>query len=53
MANHLNACYALIIGDDEISTGKVQIKNLKTRETTSIAVDHLLSEIQRLHTLGL
>jgi histidyl-tRNA synthetase len=39
---------SLIIGDDEIAAGKVQIKNLMTRETFSIEVDHLLEEIQKL-----
>lgn len=52
LANHLNASHAIIIGDDEITTGQIQIKNLKTRETSNVIVDELTAKIRELHILG-
>ena len=37
--------YALILGEDEISTNKVTVKNLDTSEQKTVAREDLLKEI--------
>ena len=39
------AKYALILGEDEISAGKVTVKNLDTSEQKTVAREDLLKEI--------
>jgi histidyl-tRNA synthetase len=40
-ANDAGAAYALIIGDVELDSGEVQLKNLATGEQRSIGFDHV------------
>ncbi|NCX96463.1 MAG: hypothetical protein EBX41_08655 [Chitinophagia bacterium] len=45
MANHLDAEFCIVIGDDELKTQRVQIKNLNTRESFEVALTELSSKI--------
>ena len=38
-ANDAGASYALIIGDDELDRGEAQLKDLRTGEQRSVALD--------------
>lgn len=42
-ANKINAIYALILGEEEVSSGKVTLKNLDTGEQVQFAQDQLVS----------
>jgi histidyl-tRNA synthetase len=45
MANHLDAEFCVVIGDDELKTQRAQIKNLNTRESFEVALTELPSKI--------
>jgi histidyl-tRNA synthetase len=40
-ANDAGAAYALIIGDVELDSGEVQLKDLASGEQRSVAFDHI------------
>lgn len=42
-ANRLNAKWTIVIGDDELSSGKLTIKNMETSEQSHITFDDLMS----------
>ncbi len=45
-ANRLGATFAVIVGENELQTGKFQLKNLLTSEQKEIQQEDLLSEIK-------
>ncbi len=45
-ANRLGATFAIIVGENELQTGKFQLKNLLTSEQKEIQQENLLSEIK-------
>ncbi len=45
-ANKINALYSLIIGEDEIKTNKITIKNMKTGEQDELTMEEVASYIQ-------
>ncbi len=47
-ANKLNAKYSIVIGDDEVSNGTAELKNMETGETEKIALttDAIFDKIQ-------
>ena len=45
-ANKINALYALIMGEEEVSSGKVTLKNLDTGEQTQLRQEQLESILQ-------
>lgn len=50
LANQLSAEYALVIGDEELATKTVQLKNMATRETITSPIDtvaELLKDLMR------
>lgn len=46
-ANKARARYALIIGDDEVATGKYGLKNLATGEQESLTLDEICAKLAR------
>nr|MCR5121716.1 ATP phosphoribosyltransferase regulatory subunit [Ruminococcus sp.] len=40
-ADKLGVKYTLVLGDDEISSGKIRIKNMQSGEQTELAIDDL------------
>ncbi|MGE0883726.1 MAG: histidine--tRNA ligase [Blastocatellales bacterium] len=46
-ANKARARYALIIGDDEVATGKYGLKNLAAGEQQSLALDEICAKLAR------
>jgi histidyl-tRNA synthetase len=40
-ANNVNALYALIMGEEELVSGKITLKNLDTGEQTQIGQDQI------------
>ena len=46
-ANRRGARYALIVGENEIKSGKFALKNLETGEQVSLSIDQLVAHIQR------
>lgn len=45
-ANKINASYALILGEEEVSSGRVTLKNLDTGEQTQMGQDQLETTLQ-------
>lgn len=45
-ATKLSAVYCAIIGSDEISSRKIQLKHLESRQTTEVSLDEVLSYLQ-------
>lgn len=45
-ATRANAKYAVIVGDNELSTGELGVKNLDTGEQTKVKADQLLSHLK-------
>lgn len=45
-ANRLGARFALIVGENELQSGKFQLKNLRTSEQVEVQQENLLSVIQ-------
>jgi len=44
-ANKLNASWVLIVGEDEVQSGKFQLKNMKSGEQIEASEDHILKII--------
>lgn len=44
------ARYSLIIGDEELRTGQVQVKNMSSRESENVSLSNVLNYIQKLST---
>ncbi|HMZ22363.1 MAG TPA: His/Gly/Thr/Pro-type tRNA ligase C-terminal domain-containing protein, partial [Blastocatellia bacterium] len=44
-ASKTRARYALIIGDNEVATGKYGLKNLQTGEQESLSLDEIISKL--------
>ncbi|HKX30656.1 MAG TPA: His/Gly/Thr/Pro-type tRNA ligase C-terminal domain-containing protein, partial [Blastocatellia bacterium] len=40
------ARYALIIGDDEVATGRYELKNLATEEREKLTLDEILAKLR-------
>jgi histidyl-tRNA synthetase len=49
LANSEKADFCLVIGDEELQSQKVKLKNMATRETLEIPLSELLSKIQELY----
>ena len=47
-ANKLNVGYTLVLGDDELSAGKANVKNMATGEQTQVALDNLTEEFYKI-----
>jgi histidyl-tRNA synthetase len=52
LAIHLNATYALVVGDQELASNTVQLKHLSSRETTPCSFSELLNTLKILHAHG-
>lgn len=48
-ASRLEASYCAILGSDEMQKGRIQLKNLQTREQTEVSLEHLLAAIKELY----
>ena len=48
LANQLNAKYCLIIGEEELTHKRGQLKEMATRETIEISLEDLISQIKKL-----
>ncbi|MGH9937129.1 MAG: His/Gly/Thr/Pro-type tRNA ligase C-terminal domain-containing protein, partial [Blastocatellia bacterium] len=46
-ADKSRARYALIIGDDEVASGKYGLKNLAAGEQESLALDEIISKLKK------
>jgi len=44
-ANKLGAAYALIVGDQELDTGKAVLRDLTTREQVDVPLDSLVPQV--------
>jgi len=45
-ANRLGATYVLILGDNELEAGKAQLRDMQTKEQTSIPLDNIVDNIK-------
>ena len=45
-ANDVGAAFALILGDDEIDSGEVQLKDLATGDQRSVAFDRVIETLR-------
>jgi len=45
-ADRMNAVYTIIIGDDELSKGKAQLKNMQTGEQQEIVLDKMVDTLE-------
>ena len=45
-ANKIGAAYTVVIGDDEVSSGMLTLKDMETGEQTSVATEDLISHIR-------
>ncbi len=52
LANQLGARYVLILGDEELKTGRVQIKTMQTREVSELSLDQLFEHLKTLASWG-
>lgn len=52
-ADHLKAKYVIVIGDEEMKSGKTMMKEMATRQSTPIALDSLHSHILELYRKGI
>ena len=46
-ANKIGAAYTVVIGDDEVSSGMLTLKDMETGEQTSVATEDLISHIRK------
>jgi histidyl-tRNA synthetase len=46
-ANRLGASYVLIVGDKELAEGSVILRNMATKEQTSISLDNVIESLKR------
>lgn len=46
-ANKLGAAYTVVIGDDEVSSGQLTLKNMETGEQINVTPDQLINKIRR------
>jgi histidyl-tRNA synthetase len=46
-ANKLNARYSVVIGDDEIESGELTLKDMRDSSQTKVTVDELIEQIRR------
>ena len=44
-ANKLNAAYTLILGDDELSSGQAQLKNMTDSSQSLVILEDLAQEL--------
>ena len=47
-ADKRNSPAVILYGEDEIKSGKLTIKNLKTRNETSVEIKNLINEIKKI-----
>ncbi len=47
-ANKLNTGYTLVLGDDELSSGKANIKNMATGEQTTVTLEKITDEFYQI-----
>ncbi|MDK2932561.1 MAG: histidyl-tRNA synthetase [Clostridiales bacterium] len=47
-ADKLGVLYTMVLGEDEINTGKAKLKNMKTGEIVDIELDHLVETLKEL-----
>lgn len=47
-ANRLNAKYTLTIGEDEMNTGKGELKRMSDGETFAVELDHLAAQLTKI-----
>jgi histidyl-tRNA synthetase len=46
-ANRLGVSYVLIVGDKELAEGSVILRNMATKEQTSISLDNVIESLKR------
>ena len=46
-ANRLGAPYVLILGENELETGEALLRNMQTKEQTSIALDDMVDNLKK------
>lgn len=46
-ANKLGAAYTVVIGDDEVSSGQLTLKNMETGDQINVTPDQLIDKIRR------
>jgi histidyl-tRNA synthetase len=46
-ADRLGASYVLIVGDKELEEGSAILRNMATKEQTSISLDNVIESIQQ------
>jgi histidyl-tRNA synthetase len=49
LANQLSAEYVLVIGEEELSSKRVKLKNMVTRETADYALDEIINQLKALY----
>lgn len=49
LASHVGAEYAIVVGDDELKTGTVKLKNMATRESTDCPMSGLITKLKSIH----
>jgi len=47
-SDRMNARYTIIIGDDELKSGKATIRNMKTGEESEVKLNKLVEKMQSL-----
>ena len=46
-SNKVGVKYSIVIGDDEIESGELTLKNMETGEQTKIVKEEILNKIRR------
>ena len=49
MADKLGAEYVVVLGEEELQTQKIKVKNMATRETQEYAMGELISHLEKTH----
>lgn len=50
LADQMSAEYAIVIGDEELKTKNIKLKNMATREAIDCSLDHLADKLKQLRT---
>ena len=46
-ANKIGARYSLVIGDDEITKGRANLKNMETGESAELSFDEIINKLKK------
>ncbi len=50
LASQMGAEYAIVIGDEELKSKNIKLKNMATREAIDCSLDQLANKLKQLHT---